>query len=144
MRGAPARARGFTLIEVLIASTILFIVIAAAAEGYRGALLASRRAESLVRLLTPLPLITAAVRDTLRSKPAERLTGGAELLGVRYEFEAVTARYGAPPRRFDPDAADFREYPPRFRLYDVHLRLRAGERERQFVYQELAWEPRAP
>lgn len=138
-----AHARGFTLIEVLIASTILFIVIAAAAEGYRGALLASRRAESLVRLLTPLPLITAVVRDELRANPAERVAGGAELLGVRYEFEAITASYGAPPRRFDPDAADFREYPPRFRLYDVHLRLHAGEREREFLYRELAWEPRA-
>jgi prepilin-type N-terminal cleavage/methylation domain-containing protein len=133
--------RGFTLIEVLIAGMILFIVIAAATEAYRGSLLSSRKAEATVRLLTPLPLITAAVRDALRAKPEERVTGGAELLGVKYEFEAVTARYGAPPARFDPDAADFRDYPPRFRLYDVRLTLSSGDARRTVDYQELAWEP---
>jgi prepilin-type N-terminal cleavage/methylation domain-containing protein len=135
------RARGFTLIEVLIAATILFVVIAAATEAYRGALQSSRRAEATVRLLTPLPLITAAVRDTLRSRPEERVSGSAELLGVAYEFAAVTAQYGSPAPRFDADLGDFTSYPPRFRLYDVRLTLRGAGAERTFAYQELAWEP---
>lgn len=135
------RERGFTLVEVLIAATILFVVIAAAADAYRSALLSSRRAESLVRLLTPLPLITAAVRDAVRAKPGERVEGTGELLGVAYRFEAVTVKYAPPPPRFDPDDAEFRSYPPRFRLYDVRLTLRGGERERTYLYQEFAWEP---
>ena len=67
--------------------------------------------------------------------------GGAELLGVRYEWEATTVRYGSPARRFDPDVADFRDYPKRFRLYDVRLKLARAGQEREFLYQELAWEP---
>lgn len=141
----PGRhARGFTLVEVLIAATILFMVIAAAAEGYRGALVASRKAESTVRLLAPLPLITSAIRDALRASVRESVAGGSELLGVRYEFEATTARFGAPPPRFDVDRGDFTEYPPRFRLYDVRLKLSAGAAERTFSYQELAWAPVVP
>jgi prepilin-type N-terminal cleavage/methylation domain-containing protein len=135
------RQRGFTLLEVLIAATILFTALAVATETYRSALLASSRAEGLVSLLTPLPLVTASVRSQLRSNPVEKLDGGSELLGVSYRWEATTARYGSPPRRFDPDDAEFREYPPRFRLYDVRLELRRGAQQRVFLYQEIAWEP---
>jgi prepilin-type N-terminal cleavage/methylation domain-containing protein len=132
--------RGFTLLEVLIAATILFTVLAVATETYRNSLLASRRAEALVGMLTPLPLITSSIRDRLRADPVERLDGRAELLGVRYEWEATTVRYAPPARRFDADFGDFRDYPPRFRLYDVRLKLARGDQERVFLYQELAWE----
>lgn len=135
------REAGFTLLEVLIAATIMFTVLAVATEAYRNALLASGRAEGLVTLLAPLPMVTASIRSQLRSNPAERLDGSAELLGVRYEWEATTVRYGSPAPRFDPDRADFRSYPQRFRLYDVRLKLARAGQERVFLYQELAWEP---
>jgi prepilin-type N-terminal cleavage/methylation domain-containing protein len=135
------RQAGFTLLEVLIAATILFTVLAVATETYRNSLLASSRAEGLLNLLTPLPLITSSIRSQLRSNPVEELSGDAELLGVRFEWQATTARHGAPARRFDPDTADFRTYPPRFRLYDVRLKLARAGQERVFLYQELAWEP---
>ncbi len=135
------RQDGFTLLEVLIAATILFTVLAVATETYRNSLLASGRAEGLVKLLTPLPLVTSSIRNQLRSNPIETLSGGSELLGVTYSWEATTARYGSPPRRFDADATDFIDYPPRFRLYDVKLTLQRGSQERTFLYQEVAWEP---
>jgi prepilin-type N-terminal cleavage/methylation domain-containing protein len=135
------RQRGFTLLEVLIAATILFTVLAVATETYRNALLASSRAQGLVAMLTPLPLITSAIRNQLRTNPLETGNGRSELLGVAYEWEATTVRYGSPPTRFDPDVTDFTSYPPRFRLYDVRLELRRGTQQRVFLYQEIAWEP---
>ena len=140
MSAGATRQGGFTLLEVLIAATILFTVLAVATETYRNSLLASGRAEGLVSLLTPLPLITSSIRSQLRSNPVDQLDGRADLLGVAYEWQAVTVRYGAPPRRFDPDATDFITYKPRFRLYDVRLKLRRGGQERTFLYQEVAWE----
>jgi prepilin-type N-terminal cleavage/methylation domain-containing protein len=135
------RQRGFTLLEVLIAATILFTVLAVATETYRNSLLASGRAQGLVTMLTPLPLITSAIRNQLRSNPVEKLSGSSELLGVGYEWEAITVRYGSPPYRFDPDMTDFVSYPKRFRLYDITLKLRRAKQERVFLYQEIAWEP---
>jgi len=135
------RQAGFTLIEVLIAATLMFAVIAVAAETYRGALLASRRAENVVGMLAPLPLIVAAVRSSLRDEPVERKDGASELMGVSYRYEATTSRFGAPPRQFSPDVGRFVEYAPRFRLYDVRLTLRYQGQERVYVYQELAWLP---
>ncbi len=136
-----ARVRGFTLIEVLIAAAILFTVLAVAAHAYRGALLASRKAEGFVRLVTPLPMIVASVRDELRREPDQRREGEAELLGVHYRFEATTARYEPPAARFDPDLGEFTQYAPRFRLYDVRLVLSRKDQKREYRYQELAWEP---
>jgi hypothetical protein len=36
---------------------------------------------------------------------------------------------------------DFVNYPKRFRLYDITLKLRRAKQERVFLYQEIAWEP---
>jgi hypothetical protein len=135
------RQAGFTLLEVLIAATVMFVVIAVAAETYRGALLASRRAENVVGMLAPLPLIVAAVRSSLRDDPVETKDGASELMGVRYRFEATTARFGAPPTQFSPDAGRVVQYSPRFRLYDVRLTLNYQGQERVYLYQELAWLP---
>jgi prepilin-type N-terminal cleavage/methylation domain-containing protein len=133
--------RGFTLIEVLIAATILFAAIAVISETYRASMLASRRADAVAAMLAPMPLIVAAVRETLRADPAERREGEAEMLGVRYRFDATTARFEPPPPRFDPDTSEERQFRPRFRLYDVRLELRYGGAERTYLYQELAWLP---
>jgi prepilin-type N-terminal cleavage/methylation domain-containing protein len=133
--------RGFTLIEVLIAATVLFAAIAVISETYRASMLASRRAENVAAMLAPLPLIVAAIRSALREDPAERREGEAEMLGVRYRFDATTARFEPPAPRVDPDSGDLRQYPPRFRLYDVRLELSYREQERTYLYQELAWLP---
>jgi len=134
------RQAGFTLLEVLIAATILFTALAVATETYRSALLASSRAAMLVEMLTPLPLITSSIRSQLRSDPAERREGEATMLGVSYSWQADTVRYQPPAPRFDPDKADFTTYPPRFRLYDVRLELRLRGLKRVYLYQEVAWE----
>ncbi len=137
--------RGFTLIEVLIAAVIMFTVLATATVSLRGAMHASERASRKTELLAPLPWITPTIRERLREYPGDNLatehSGEGVVFGVEYRFHALLVRSGAPPSRFDVDAAEFIEYAPRFGLYDVELELeREGEKSR-FVYQELAWQP---
>lgn len=137
--------RGFTLIEVLIAAVIMFTVLATATVSLRGAMHASERASRKTELLAPLSWITPTIRERLREYPGDNLaterSGEGVVFGVEYRFHASLVRSGAPPSRFDVDAAEFIEYAPRFGLYDVELELeREGEKSR-FVYQELAWQP---
>ncbi len=139
--------RGFTLIEVLIAAVIMFTVLATATVSLRGAMHASERASRKTELLAPLPWITPTIRERLREYQGDNLaterSGEGVVFGVEFRFHASLVRSGAPPSRFDFDAAEFIEYAPRFGLYDIELELeREGEKSR-FVYQELAWQPLA-
>lgn len=133
--------RGFTLIEVLIASTILFASLAVISESYRASLMASDKAAKTAEMLTPLPLILGHVKNKLLETPDELVEGQGEVLGVRFTFEARSAKFGAPVRRIDPDSGQRMVYQPRFRLYDVQLGLSRGTMRRVFTYQELAWAP---
>ena len=133
------RQHGFTLVEVLIAAVIMFMVLATATLSLRTALHASERATRTVELLAPLPWIRPVIRDSLRSDPAAERSGEGRLFGVEYRFRANIVRQGAPPTRFDPDVADFVDYGPRFALYDVELELERDGESTSFLYQELAW-----
>lgn len=139
IRRQSLQQRGLTLLEVLIASVILFTAVTVASEAYRTNLLATLKASDTATILTPVPLIVEQVRQELRARPEERVEGRGEALGVVFEFSAETVAFAPPPRRFDPDTAEFRTYEPRFRLYAVTLSLRRGLRQRQFSYRELAW-----
>jgi len=132
---------GFTLVEVLIAAVIMFMVLATATLSLRTAMHASERATATAELLAPLPWITPVIREILRNDPAAERSGEGRLYGVMYRFRANIVRLGAPPTRFDPDATDFVEYAPRFALYDVELELEHDGETMTFIYQELAWRP---
>ena len=93
MIGSAPRARGFTLIEVLIAATILFAALTVISESYRTSMQSARRAETVVRMLTPLPMIVSNIQAALRADPLERAAGEGEMLGVRYQFKAATQRF---------------------------------------------------
>ncbi len=133
------RSRGFTLVEVLIAASILFFSIAVITEAYRSSLLASRRADIVARLLAPLPVIVGNVRNTLRESGQPRVTGKGQAIGVDYSFEADTIQFKSSASQFNPDEGGFVDSPPRYRLYRVTLALQAEGQSRQFQYQELAW-----
>ncbi len=133
--------RGFTLVEVLIAATILFATLAVVADSYRANLDASRRAEIITRMLTPLPMVVSNVQNQLRENPIDRLNGSGSALGVVYRFEAVSTLFEPPPPNLDSDTGQVENYPPRFRLYDVNLTLELEGQSREYIYQELAWLP---
>jgi hypothetical protein len=141
MRPVDRRNSGLTLIEVLIAATILFSTMVVLSESYRATVSADERATRLVELLTPVPLIVSSVRSDLLANPNESQTGEGRLLGVEYRYAAKQVRFAPPAPRFDPDTGQFQNYAPRFRLYDVQLDIAAGGFERTFLYQELAWLP---
>jgi hypothetical protein len=123
---------------------ILFAAITIAADTYRTHLITTDKATATAKMLTPLPLIVGTIRNDLQQSPTESLEGRGELLGVRYDYRADTLQFAPPPRRFDPDRGEFRDYPPRYRLYGVKLNLYWQRRSRQFEYRELAWQPPSP
>jgi type II secretory pathway component PulJ len=135
------RAAGFTLVEVLIAATIMFATIAVVSDTYRASLAASRKAESTVRLLAPLRAVLSLIQQRLLKESSAELSDSGEMMGVSYSFVAKSISFLPPAPRFDPDAGEQLYYQPRYRLYEVSLRLSIAEQVRDFTYREIAWTP---
>lgn len=90
-------------------------------------------------MITPLQFIVSDISSQLQREFAESSQGQGRMLGVNYAYQAQSVLFLAPARRFDPDAADFRTYEPRYRLYDIELTVTYRGRSREFQYQDIAW-----
>lgn len=133
------RQQGFTLIEVLIASVILFAAIGLAVVAYQSSNKSMQSAEDTLTMLRPLPIMLDTIEQQLRGVPNQKHEGGGEALGVTFRWQATPVKAYPPRPRFDPDKAEFIQYPVRFVMYQVDLNLQLGNKDRSFSYQKLGW-----
>ncbi|WP_306520507.1 PilW family protein [Rheinheimera sp.] len=135
-----SRQTGFTLVEILIAATILFIVVGLVAEVYRAANLSGSKASrgADVTLVTPLLMdtIQARLREAKSDEPQQQQ---GVLLGFRFEWQAKVIQKGGSAPRFSPENEAPASGPDRFYLWQVDLRLDAGNYQRSFQFTELSW-----
>lgn len=131
------RQRGFTLIEVLIASFILFVTISTMTLVYRGALLSSGKAEkSLSVSVTVLP-IRQIISDGFRNGNFSELGQGTGAYGAfDYEWQATLSYVGLPPVVVQEDSGLASEL--RYYLWDIQLIIKRAEDVRQFQFKELS------
>lgn len=134
-------ARGFTLIEVLIAAVILFITLSTAAVSYQTIVSSNLRAENIVSVQTIIPLARMNIHQHLREKTdlGQQEQGNGAIGDWTYNWVANRVSYTPPAERFDPFLADFTEYKPRFHRFEITLTLNADDFSRTVSYEELAW-----
>ncbi len=136
------KCRGLTLIEVLMALMILMAVLSTTALVVQTSRQNSAQAAAVIDLLRPLPLILQQIRLQLRQDAPPQASGQGEVLGVSFNWNAQTLRFeAADSSAMTVEAGAQTRGQPRFRLYQVRLTLRAGQKERQYTFQELAWRP---
>lgn len=87
-----ARQQGFSLIELLIAATILFMALAVATESWLSFLLASEKSAKRVSLAPAALALPAQVDEQLKDEPRDRYEDAGTLLGVAFEVKAVRLR----------------------------------------------------
>ena len=132
--------QGFTLVEALIAATIFFASIAVVSEAYRASVAASRRAQALATMVSPLPLLVAQTAEHLRAAPAnERFVDHGVVMGVEFVVTAQAASSVAPAEKLDVESGARVRYAPRFKLFDVEIKLSVAGQHRTFKYRELTW-----
>lgn len=130
--------RAFTLIEVLIAMTILFALVTSGLVAFHNAQSNNAKATQVVRLLGQVDTIRRTVRAQLLAAPLA--TSGAGNQGqVSYQWQADTVALQAAPPTIDADSGVDLVPAPRFRLVNIKLNLSSGEASREFEYQELVW-----
>lgn len=131
---------GFTLIEVLIAMTILTASVVTAMLAFQNNMRNSAKAAEVTHLLTQVEVFRSAIAFDLQH--TDRRSQELFSQGVRATWKAEQVAYEPPAKYFSDAELEFRTYGPRYRLYEVTLNLEFGSSRRTFTYEELAWDER--
>jgi hypothetical protein len=132
---------GLTLIEVLIASVIVFGVVGLTVDMYRSSLLSTEKAHNEVTALLAVQVLLPRIqRELVKFSDQETVSGSGSFGDVGYVYRASTIAFDPPPQEFDVETGVLNRFQPRFRLYDVQLTIasKSGAQKR-FAYKELAW-----
>lgn len=127
--------RGFTLIEVLIALSVVFLVGVALFEGYRTAMDASARAAASVEYLGTIQQSEGRIRSELRAGITK---GEIENKGEALAWEAELLENPETVWGFDPESMRVETSGQRIRLYRVTVSMPRG---RSAQFQALVAEP---
>lgn len=142
MRKRSFNSQGFTLIEVLVASVILFASIAMVSLIYRGAFLSSERAEKHITSAGVIPLILSTIRENIRENghtQEDQLSSESYAWEVRYRWKAEVVDLKSAPIRLDVDTGDYVTPPMKYRLWKVELTTIYKTTKRYYQFHELSW-----
>ena len=130
------KAAGFTLIEVLLAGFIMFLVLTTMTQVYQGALLSSKKAETTLRISGAVPSIHAKIIGSIRQNSGSQSHRGDGQFGaLRYNWVAKLTHQGEPSMFLQEDSG--RKI--RFFLWHVDLEVTDKTRIRHYSFTELSW-----
>lgn len=134
------KSRGFTLIEVLVASFILFLVIAAITMVYRGATLSSFKAQRVLQFSALVGPISEQVRIEVRnSEQGSELNGQGKMGGIDYTWQANLVEQSTAPLRYNVDSGEYEAGDKIFGLVLIDLQLKLNNGIRDYQFHEVHW-----
>lgn len=133
-----SRQKGFSLVETLVASVILFSALTSAFLAFQGALIGSLKAESRLELLKAVPQARRSITSLVQESKASSGKGVAD--GVVYAWTAELQTAGVILDLDSGSVGDVGAPSERvFSLWQVSVILERGGVERQFSFTELSW-----
>ena len=133
---------GFTLIEVLIAGFILFLVISTTTLIYRGAVLSSHKAERSIYINGMLPLMIDNIDNEIKNIGQDEILSlnGQDAVGMAsYSWTAEVIDYQAPPQRSIAETGISEVPGKRFKLWQVIVNATYNDYEREYRYLQFSW-----
>jgi type II secretory pathway pseudopilin PulG len=138
--GKRVKNSGFTLLEVLISSIILFLFITMASQAFSQAAQSSLKAERAVKVASLVPLLIENIRGKILDVDTLGDFGGqGQMLDMQYHWQAQLLQRKAPASRFDPSSMELKDYKDRFNLWSVELVVTLGKYQRSWQYEEISW-----
>lgn len=134
--------KGFTLIEILVASVILFSTIAIVTVIYKNAMLVSEKANNHVVISGFVPIMLSNIRQEIRGQgdiETQLLKGSGNSWGVDYRWSANLIEFKSAAVRYDPDTGKDVSYPAKYKLWNVILNLNLNGTQQQHQFKELSW-----
>ncbi len=137
----PTKAKGFTLVEVMIAGVILIMTVTAMTMVYRTAALSSGKASDNVNFSGSVGMIFNTIQGHVRGGNATQpMSGSGNLADVNYSWSTQLIDKKGAAEKFDIDEGKWMEQPVRYYLWNVELIVTKGNKERIYNYKELSWE----
>jgi len=137
---SPSKQTGFTLIEVLVASFILFLVIAAITMVYQGALLSSYKAERTVKISAMVSPITEQIRIQIQTADNESSLQGKGAMGeITFHWVAEQAHQSKAVEKFNVGTGEYDTGNKTFRLWHINLQLQLKKAKREYQFSEVSW-----
>ncbi|SUI75431.1 PilW family protein [Shewanella morhuae] len=135
-----SRSKGFTLIEVLIASFIMFLVLNAMTLIYRGAIISSIKAEQSIQTNGYLPLMMNDIKQYIRMNTERtELSATGTIAALTYEWKAEVLLNGSAPSMYSPEEKRVIVQPPRYKVWQVSVISKLGKYEKNYKYLEISW-----
>jgi len=134
--------RGFTLLEILVASVILFSSMAVVSLIYRGALVSSEKANTHVLISGVVPAVLNTIREKIRQQSDQQQTeiiGNGIAWDVNYHWSAKLLNLKSAPPTFDSETGNNEVSPEKYKLWQVDLQLTLKGIKRDYHFKELSW-----
>ena len=130
--------QGFTLIEVLIASVILFAIITLLYQAIAQSTYSSKIARDNLEINSVMPLITGKIKGQLRGRFfQEKSSGEGHLLSINYTWQATQLKEKPIVQSFSDQAF---ENNTNIYLWEVKLILLTQNKKQEITYQEVSWQ----
>ena len=130
---------GFTLIEVLIASLILFSSLALIAELFSSSLLTSNKASETTKLYQVSPAAITSIKSQIRSSKErenkQAFSGTVIVQGVVFDWQASLISLKRPPTFL----GDIGSMPEIFGRYNVSVIAHLDEKLVPFEFEVATW-----
>jgi len=117
---------GFTLLEVLVASTLLFACISVVTLIFKSAYVASQKAQIKVEQTGVIPALLPLIQQSIRQQTTrfgDQLSGNGIIWGMNYQWQAHVIAFKSPADKFDVDTTRMESYPKRYKKWLVSLEL---------------------
>ena len=144
MTNNPRAQKGFTLLEVLVASLILFLVIVTMMNVYRGAILSSSKAERSLSLVAEVPQLRPLITQEIQASSGESYIERSGVIGeisFQWRAEPVIKGRAYSPENEDMDSPFYRSGRGSTLLYlwVVDLTVSMEGMQRSYQFEELSW-----
>ena len=149
MQSSPRfnKAQGFTLVEVLVAALILFMVITTMMTIYRGAMLTSIKAEGSLDFSTQIIQLKTTITEAIRNhRSLSELAASGTIADIDYNWVAQAHASGVASH---PDNLPITEiiatqsnHPSGstpVHLWRVSVELKRNNRVREYEFWEISW-----
>ena len=125
---------GFTLLEVLIASVIIFAAIALTAAVYSNSVNSSMKAQRALKITQVLPMMQDSIASEVMLTTDSQLEGQGKFEDVSYEWTAKVSKED----ELEQDVMSASNSNRFARLWDIQLSIRYQNIMRVYDYQEFS------